>query len=206
VQHGPPTIKVHAFKGNIAAVNPHAMVSGLMDLDTARNYAGIFKGTVRRVPHQPAPRSRWRKWLWLAALLGAAGIFLSQCTEPAFAFTPLTRAEPVVRLVLQEAANEPFDGQIAVAGVALDRVTAPSWPDTAHGVVYQRDQFTGMGLKLRHYSEAQITRARAAVIVARTGYRPCGHVFWYHNGDVNPVWDDNLDLHCRIGGHLFYGK
>ena len=120
-------------------------------------------------------------------------------------FKPLTQAEPIVRMVLQEAANEPFAGMVAIAGVALDRMVDRRWPSSEHAVVYQPAQFTGMGIALRRYSEAQIIRARVAVAIAITGTRPCGTVLWYHTTDVTPSWRTRLAVKCQLGVHLFYG-
>jgi N-acetylmuramoyl-L-alanine amidase len=109
-------------------------------------------------------------------------------------------------MVLQEAAGEPFDGRIAVAGVAFDRIADRRWPDTAHRVIYQPYQFTGMSIPLRKYSQDQITQARIAVEAARAGVRPCGRVLWYHTNYVKPTWDyTKIEIHCQIGAHIFYG-
>lgn len=120
-------------------------------------------------------------------------------------FKPLTREEPIVRMVLQEAANEPFAGMVAIAGVALDRMLDRRWPSSEYAVVYQPAQFTGMGITLRQYSEAQITRARIAVAEAITDTRPCGTVLWYHTTDVSPSWRERLTFECQLGVHVFYG-
>jgi N-acetylmuramoyl-L-alanine amidase len=120
-------------------------------------------------------------------------------------FKSLTREEPIVRMVLQEAANEPFAGMVAIAGVALDRMLDHRWPSSEHAVVYQPAQFTGMGIALRRYSEAQITRARIAVAEAITGTRPCSVVLWYHTTEVTPSWRKRLAMECQLGVHIFYG-
>ena len=120
-------------------------------------------------------------------------------------FKPLTRAEPIVRMVLQEAANEPFAGMVAVAGVAYDRMSDRRWPSSKWGVIYEFAQFTGMGIVLRRYSQSQITRARLAVVTAEMGTRPCGLVLWYHTTDVAPSWRERLVLKCQLGVHIFYG-
>ena len=127
------------------------------------------------------------------------------------AFKPLSRAEPVVRMVLQEAANEPLAGMVAVAGVALDRVADSRWPDTPVGVVYQGNrsrrtaQFTGMSITLRDYTPDQITRARIAVATAEVGERPCGRILYYHTTAVSPPWDyTKIEVACQIGDHIFY--
>jgi len=119
---------------------------------------------------------------------------------------PLTRDEPLVRMVLQEAVHEPDEGLVAVAGVALDRVLDRRWPDSVSAVVYQPKQFTAMAYKFGTYTQANIIRARAAVFVARIyNTRPCGTVLWYHTVDVKPKWRLNLKEVCRIGRHIFYG-
>ena len=120
-------------------------------------------------------------------------------------FRPLTRDEPIVRMVLQAAANEPVAGMVAIAGVARDRVADSRWPSTKRGVVYQPAQFTGMDIPLRKYSKAQIITARLAVQQAREGVRPCGIVLWYHATYVSPSWRQELTLKCQLGIHLFYG-
>ena len=120
-------------------------------------------------------------------------------------FKPLTRAEPIVRMVLQEAANESLAGMVAVVGVALDRIRDNRWPDNAHDVVYSPAQFTGMDIALRKYSERQIKTARIAVEIARSGTRPCGTVLWYHTTEVNPSWRKQMVMRCQLGAHLFYG-
>ncbi len=120
---------------------------------------------------------------------------------------PLTRAEPVVRMVLQEANGEPHLGMVAVAAVALDRVTHQAWPNTTRAVIYQPWQFTGMSLRLRDYSRAEIRRARAAVGDAVGGRRPCGVAYWYHTTWIAqaPAWVARVRPLCVIGLHSFYG-
>lgn len=135
-------------------------------------------------------------------------IVIMVLSNPAWGeFKPLTRDEPIVRMVLQEAANEPFAGMVAVAGVALDRVRDDRWPNTARDVVYSPAQFTGMGIALRRYSQTQIETARVAVEIALSGTRPCGTVLWYHTTDITPSWLELpwLVVKCQLGAHLFYG-
>ena len=142
----------------------------------------------------------------IVLLLCALGLFLLSIPPAKGAeFKPLTRAEPIVRMVLQESNGEPFYGQVAVAGTVFDRMEDPRWPDTAKGVVYQPWQYTGMRHRLGLYSRANITKARTAVALSRRGVRPCGRVFWYHNPTVQPSWSYVYHKHCTIGLHTFYG-
>ena len=140
-------------------------------------------------------------------ILAAYMAFMIVTVPPAHGHAPkpLSRAEPIVRMVLQEANNEPFKGQVAVAATVFDRVADGRWPDTEHGVVYQPYQYSGMALDLRRYTAIQIESARRAVHVARLGARPCGaSVLWYHTLDVNPTWDAKMELACVIGNHIFF--
>jgi len=117
----------------------------------------------------------------------------------------LMRNEPLVLMVLEEADDEPFDGQVAVAGVALDRVRDARWPDSIGAVLYQPFQFTAMAGPFRSHPYYRIYRAREAVEAARSGTRPCGKVLWYHTIEVKPWWSTRLSEKCRIGAHIFYG-
>lgn len=136
---------------------------------------------------------------FVAAVLGA------RYAEGDVPFKPLNVAkEPLVTMILQEAANEPFEGLVGVAGVALDRVKDHRWPSTLRRVVYQRAQFTGISSPIPRYSQFQITRARAAAETARKGARPCGKVLWYHTIHVKPRWSRRLTVRCRLGLHIFY--
>lgn len=180
-------------------------ISLLMTKQTAQNYANIFGGVVHL--HSEAPfRIRHAGKLRAGIAMLASCLVLAFCSyAQAKAFKPLTRAEPIVRMVLQEAANEPFAGMVAVAGTVFDRMEDPRWPSTRKDIVYQPWQYTGMRLRLREYTPVQIEEARAAVEIAASGTRPCGHVYWYHTPAVDPDWRKKVEFRCRIGNHLFYG-
>lgn len=147
-------------------------------------------------------------WLVIMALMVLACMTVAHAEDA----LPLTREEPVVRMVLQEANTESLAGKVAVAGVALDRATDRRWPGTPRDVVYQGNhstrtaQFTGMAISLRRYTDKDIEVARLAVELARSGTRPCGIVLWYHADYIKlPHWTKAMTEHCRIGAHIFYG-
>lgn len=50
--------------------------------------------------------------------------------------------ETLARLVWLEARGEPFEGQVAVVEVVLNRVLSPAFPDTVEEVVYQCEPVT----------------------------------------------------------------
>jgi spore germination cell wall hydrolase CwlJ-like protein len=119
--------------------------------------------------------------------------------------------EPIVAMLLQEAANEPFVALVTIAGVALDRAEDPRWPNDVTRVIFQPWQFTGMRKPYKRpyseFSEKQIQRARWAVQLAVQGLRPCGgRVLWYHATYINrPARWPSMWESCRYGKHIFYG-
>ncbi len=83
----------------------------------------------------------------------AEGLPLSKTpAEPSFDDVPEDRyagltlsdedIELLARLVWLEARGEPYEGQVAVAEVVLNRVLSAEFPDTVYDVIYQRGQFT----------------------------------------------------------------
>lgn len=57
---------------------------------------------------------------------------------------PVTQSDidMMAKLVYLEARGEPYNGQVAVAEVVINRVLSRSFPNTVYGVIYQRGQFT----------------------------------------------------------------
>ena len=114
-----------------------------------------------------------------------------------------------------EARGEPKAGQAAVAQVILNRVRAPSFPNTVCGVVYQNSHwrnrcqfsFTCDGIKdrvrsPRHWRIAQDV-ARAATI-GTAWFADVGSSTHYHADYVNPRWNRKMARVAKIGRHVFY--
>ena len=61
-------------------------------------------------------------------------------------------------LIHCEAGGEPYEGQVAVGAVVMNRVRSSSYPDTIHGVIYASGQFTPAmtGKVNRVYESGQI--------------------------------------------------
>ncbi|MXO74189.1 cell wall hydrolase [Altererythrobacter aerius] len=113
-----------------------------------------------------------------------------------------------------EAANEPADGQRAVAQVILNRVAHPSYPASVCGVVFQGSErrtgcqfsFTCDGSLARIPARAAWDRARGIAAAALAGYvhRPVGFATHYHATYVLPYWASSLENVGTIGLHTFY--
>jgi N-acetylmuramoyl-L-alanine amidase len=104
--------------------------------------------------------------------------------------------------VYGEARGEPYDGQVAVAAVILNRVNSPSFPNTASGVIFQPGAFTAV-------ADGQIwltpnDRAKKAVQDALGGWDPTGNCIYYFNPDTaTSKWIWTRPQVKRIGKHIF---
>jgi Cell Wall Hydrolase len=117
--------------------------------------------------------------------------------------------------IYYEAANEPDEGQRAVAQVVLNRVRHPAWPDTVCDVVYQGTERPGTlcqftfgcdGAMARTPSLASWVRARRVAQAALAGYvhAPAGLATHYHTLAVSPSWGKTLTPVGIYGAHIFY--
>jgi spore germination cell wall hydrolase CwlJ-like protein len=117
--------------------------------------------------------------------------------------------------IYYEAANEPDEGQRAVAQVVLNRVRHPAWPDTVCDVVYQGTERLGTlcqftfgcdGAMARAPSLAGWVRARRVAQAALAGYvhAPAGLATHYHTLAVSPSWGKTLTPVGIYGAHIFY--
>lgn len=116
--------------------------------------------------------------------------------------------------IYYEAANEPTDGQRAVAQVILNRVRHPAYPNTICGVVFQGSErrtgcqfsFTCDGSLARVPSRSGWFRAQLVASEALAGrvYAPVGWATHYHANYVLPYWASSLLKTATIGAHIFY--
>lgn len=113
-----------------------------------------------------------------------------------------------------EAANEPDDGQRAVAQVILNRVRHPAFPATVCGVVFQGSEKRGCQFSFAcDGALARGTPARAAWLraskVAATAlggavFAPVGMATHYHTYAVTPAWNRALVMTGVYGAHFFH--
>ncbi len=116
--------------------------------------------------------------------------------------------------IYYEAANEPDDGQRAVAQVILNRVRHPAYPHNICDVIYQGSEratgcqftFSCDGSTARVPMSAPWARARRHAMEALNGYvhAPIGLATHYHTLAVAPYWGNSLRKAGIIGAHIFY--
>ena len=104
--------------------------------------------------------------------------------------------------VYGEARGEPYEGQVAVAAVILNRIDSPSFPNTISGVIFEPGAFTCV-------SDGQIwlapnDTAKKAVLDAINGWDPSGNALYYFNpATATSKWIWSRPQIKRIGKHIF---
>ncbi|OKP99424.1 spore cortex-lytic enzyme [Paenibacillus sp. P46E] len=104
--------------------------------------------------------------------------------------------------VYGESRGEPFEGQVAVAAVILNRVKSPNFPKTPSGVIFQPGAFTAVA-DGQIYLEPN-EQARKAVQQALNGWDPSGGCIYYFNPKTaTSKWIWSRPQVKTIGQHIF---
>ncbi|WP_407646902.1 cell wall hydrolase [Bacillus fonticola] len=104
--------------------------------------------------------------------------------------------------VYGEARGEPYEGQVAVAAVILNRVDSPQFPNTAAGVIFEPGAFTAVADGQIYLTPNET--ARQAVLDAINGWDPSEGALYYFNPETatsNWIW--SRPQIKRIGKHIF---
>ena len=108
----------------------------------------------------------------------------------------------LARLISAEARGEPYEGQVAVGAVVLNRMRHPSFPDTMAGVIYQTDAFTCV--VDGQFDEPVAESAYRAAQDALNGSDPSGGAIYYFNPvTATSKWIWSRPLIVTIGNHRF---
>ncbi len=110
--------------------------------------------------------------------------------------------ELLARCIYGEARGEPYEGQVAVAAVVLNRVRDSRFPNSVAGVIYQPGAFDAV-------SDGQInlTPNQTAYNAARdalNGWDPTyGCVYYYNPATATSKWIWSRTIVVKIGNHNF---
>ncbi len=108
----------------------------------------------------------------------------------------------LAKVISAEARSEPYEGQVAVGAVIMNRIDHPSFPNTLPGVVYQPGAFSCM-------DDGQIDQPIAescyrAAADALAGVDPSGGAVYYYNpATATNKWIRGLPIIKTIGKHVF---
>ena len=108
----------------------------------------------------------------------------------------------LARLISAEARGEPYEGQVAVGAVVLNRVKHPSFPNTVAGVIYQPWAFSC--INDGQFNEPVSQSAYRAAKDALNGWDPSGGAIYYFNpAKATSSWIWSRPVIVTIGSHLF---
>ena len=110
----------------------------------------------------------------------------------------------LARAINGEARGEPYEGQVAIGAVILNRVKDSRFPNTIAGVIYQAGAFTAV-------SDGQINKAidkestvMKAARDAMNGWDPTdGAVYYFNPATATNKWIWSRPLIKTIGKHRF---
>ena len=106
----------------------------------------------------------------------------------------------LANLIYCEAGGEPYEGQLAVGSVVINRVLSGKFPDTVVGVIYQKRQFSPVAsgrLDLALAANKATARCYQAADAAMSGVTNVGNCVFFRT----PI--EGL-TGINIGGHVFY--
>ena len=110
----------------------------------------------------------------------------------------------MARAINGEARGEPYEGQVAVGAVILNRVKSSQFPNTIAGVIYQSGAFTAVADGQINQPIAEDSTVYKAAQDAMNGWDPTGGCIYY----FNPATATNKWIWSRphvktIGKHRF---
>lgn len=106
----------------------------------------------------------------------------------------------LANLIFCEAGGEPYEGQVAVGAVVINRVLSSRYPNTVVGVIYQNRQFSPVAsgrLALALANDSATSQCYQAADEAMGGVTNVGQCVYFRT----PI--EGL-TGIRIGGHIFY--
>ena len=110
----------------------------------------------------------------------------------------------LARTINGEARGEPYEGQVAIGAVILNRVKSSNFPNTVAGVVYQKGAFTAVQDGQINIPISEGSTVYKAAEDAKNGWDPTGGAIYYFNPNTatnNWIW--SRPYITTIGKHRF---
>ena len=110
----------------------------------------------------------------------------------------------MARAINGEARGEPYEGQVAVGAVILNRVKDSRFPNTISGVIYQSGAFTAVSDGQINAAISEDSTVYKAAQDAMNGWDPTGGCVYYFNpSTATNKWIWSRPLVKTIGKHRF---
>ena len=111
----------------------------------------------------------------------------------------------IARAINGEARGEPYEGQVAVGAVILNRVKSSKFPNTIAGVIYQSGAFTAVSDGQINVPIASNSTVVKAAQDALNGWDPTGGAIYYFNPNTaTNKWIWSRPQIKTIGNHIFW--
>ncbi len=108
----------------------------------------------------------------------------------------------LTRLVYSESRGEPYEGQVAVAAVVLNRIDSNQFPNSVRSVIFQERAFTAVD-DGQFWLNPNQTAEKAALDAIR-GWDPAKGALYYFNPDTaTSSWIWSRPQIKKIGKHIF---
>ena len=113
-------------------------------------------------------------------------------------------AQLLARAINGEARGEPYEGQVAVGAVILNRVKDSKFPNSIAGVIYESGAFTAVADGQINVSISNDSTVVKAARDALNGWDPTNGAIYYFNPDTaTNKWIWSRPLIKTIGKHRF---
>ena len=183
---------------------------GTGDTDKAEKLGLLFRQCGWRLRYRDPQRGHQlseekradRRCICGTKTLAALGISSGSSSSSGYGGYTANEFNLLARIISAEARGEPYEGQVAVGAVILNRVAHPSFPNTLAGVIYQPGAFSCLndGGVNAAVADSAYNAARDAI----NGWDPSGGAIYYYN----PVKSTNQWIFSRpvivtIGEHRF---
>ena len=110
----------------------------------------------------------------------------------------------MARAINGEARGEPYEGQVAVGAVILNRVKSSKFPNTIAGVIYQSGAFTAVADGQINVPIEEGSSVYKAARDAMNGWDPTGGCIYYFNPNTaTNKWIWSRPQVKTIGKHIF---
>ena len=110
----------------------------------------------------------------------------------------------IARAINGEARGEPYEGQVAVGAVILNRVKSSKFPNTIAGVIHQSGAFTAVSDGQINVPIASNSTVVKAAQDALNGWDPTGGAIYYFNPNTaTNKWIWSRPQIKTIGNHIF---
>ena len=136
------------------------------------------------------------------ATLNAMGI--SSSSQAGSSSSNSSNVNLLARLIYGEARGEPYEGQVAVGAVILNRVKHSQFPNTVSGVIYQSGAFTAVSDGQINSEIPEDSTVYKAAQDAKNGWDPTsGCIYYFNPSTATNKWIWSRPLVKTIGKHRF---